>query len=90
MVEHQGVRIVGLTNPPAEMATHASFMYSNNVVKLLALFGAKGQLNPDWSDEIVIGVTLARGGRADPRRHRRSARRLPTCPSRHEVKESAE
>ncbi|MGA7836255.1 MAG: NAD(P) transhydrogenase subunit alpha [Acidimicrobiales bacterium] len=62
VVEHGGVRIVGLTNPPAEMGTHASFMYSNNVVKLLALFGAKGELNPDWSDEIVIGVTLARGG----------------------------
>lgn len=62
VIEHHGVRIVGLSNPPAEMATHASFMYSNNVVKLLALFGAKGQLNPDWSDEIVVGVTLARGG----------------------------
>ena len=62
VVDHQGVRIVGMSNPPAEMGTHASFMYSNNVVKLLALFGAKGQVNPDWSDEIVIGVTLARGG----------------------------
>jgi NAD(P) transhydrogenase subunit alpha len=62
VVEHRGVRIVGMSNPPAEMGTHASFMYSNNVVKLLALFGAKGQVNPDWSDEIVVGVTLARGG----------------------------
>lgn len=62
VIEHHGVRVVGLTNPPAEMGTHASFMYSNNVVKLLALFGAKGELHPDWNDEIVIGVTLARGG----------------------------
>jgi NAD(P) transhydrogenase subunit alpha len=63
VVEHQGVRIVGLSNPPAEMGTHASFMYANNVLKLLALFGAKGQLEPDWNDEIVIGVTVAHDGR---------------------------
>jgi NAD(P) transhydrogenase subunit alpha len=90
VVEHQGVRIVGLTNPPAEMATHASFMYSNNVVKLLALFGAKGQVHPDWSDEIVIGVTLARAGELT---HAATAEALgvpyvPITPP--EVKESTE
>jgi H+-translocating NAD(P) transhydrogenase subunit alpha len=62
VVEHHGVRIVGLANPPAEMGTHASFLYANNVLKLLGLFGAKGELAPDWSDEIVIGVTIARDG----------------------------
>ncbi|HVB51557.1 MAG TPA: NAD(P) transhydrogenase subunit alpha [Acidimicrobiales bacterium] len=62
VVEHGGVRIVGLANPPAEMGTHASFMYANNVLKLLGLFGAKGVLNPDWNDEVVIGVTVTRGG----------------------------
>jgi NAD(P) transhydrogenase subunit alpha len=89
VVEHQGVRIVGMSNPPAEMATHASFMYSNNVVKLLALFGAKGQLNPDWSDEIVIGVTLARAGELT---HAATAEALGATyvPIKAEVKESAE
>jgi NAD(P) transhydrogenase subunit alpha len=92
VIEHQGVRIVGLSNPPAEMATHASFMYSNNVVKLLALFGAKGQVNPDWSDEIVIGVTLARSGELT---HVATAEALavpyvPITPEVPEVKESAE
>jgi NAD(P) transhydrogenase subunit alpha len=62
VVDHDGVRIVGLSNPPAEMGTHASFMYANNVLKLLALFGTKGQLTPDWNDEIVIGVTVASDG----------------------------
>src|SRR5580692_3318131 len=62
IIEHHGVRVVGLTNPPAEMGTHASFMYANNVLKLLALFGAKGELTPDWSDEIVLGVTVASEG----------------------------
>ena len=46
VIDHQGVRIVGMSNPPAEMATHASFMYANNVLKLLALFGAKGAARP--------------------------------------------
>jgi NAD(P) transhydrogenase subunit alpha len=62
VVTHGGVRIVGLANPPAQMGAHASFMFANNVQKLLALFGAKGQLAPDWSDEVVVGVTVAREG----------------------------
>jgi NAD(P) transhydrogenase subunit alpha len=62
VVEHHGVRIVGMSNPPAEMGASASFMYANNVLKLLALFGSKGQLAPDWNDEVVIGVTVARDG----------------------------
>jgi NAD(P) transhydrogenase subunit alpha len=62
VVEHHGVRVVGLANPAAEMGAHASFMYANNVAKLLGLFGEKGQLNPDWNDEVVIGVTVARNG----------------------------
>lgn len=60
-VEHGGVRVVGLSNPPAQMGAHASFMYANNVLKLLALFG-KGELAPDWNDEVVIGVTVTSGG----------------------------
>jgi hypothetical protein len=32
------------------------------VLKLLGLFGSKGELNPDWNDEVVIGVTVARDG----------------------------
>jgi NAD(P) transhydrogenase subunit alpha len=62
VIEHQGVRVVGLANPPAQMGASASFMFANNVLKLFVLFGAKGQLNPDWNDEVVIGVTVARDG----------------------------
>ena len=62
IVERNGVRVVGLANPPALMGAHASFMYANNVIKLLGLFGAKGELAPDWNDDIVRGVTVARDG----------------------------
>lgn len=64
-VVHNGVSVVGLTNPPAEMGASASFMFANNVLKLLALFGAKGQLNPDWNDPVVIGVTVSRSGQVN-------------------------
>ena len=62
VVEHHGVRIVGLANPPSQMGASASFMFANNVLKLLALLASKGQLAPDWNDEVVIGVTVARDG----------------------------
>lgn len=62
IVEHQGVKIVGLSNPPATMGRHASTMYANNVVKLLGLFG-HGEVAPDWNDEIVLGTTLTSGGK---------------------------
>ena len=65
VVEHQGVRVVGLSNPPSEMGASARFMYANNVLNLLALCGAKGQLRPDWNDEVVIGVTVARDGKVN-------------------------
>ncbi|HEY5265567.1 MAG TPA: NAD(P) transhydrogenase subunit alpha [Acidimicrobiales bacterium] len=65
VIEHHGVRVVGLANPPSEMGTHASFMYANNVLKLLGLFGAKGVLSPDWNDEVVIGVTVTRDGQVN-------------------------
>ncbi|MFZ1062191.1 MAG: NAD(P) transhydrogenase subunit alpha [Acidimicrobiales bacterium] len=65
VVEHQGVRVVGMSNPPAEMGASASFMFANNVLKLLALFGSKGSVNPDWNDEVVIGVTVARDGKVN-------------------------
>lgn len=64
-VQHGGVRIVGLANPPSQMGASASFMYANNVLKLFGLFGAKGELSPDWNDEVVIGVTVARNGQVN-------------------------
>jgi NAD(P) transhydrogenase subunit alpha len=65
VVEHHGVRVVGMKNPPSEMGASASFMFANNVLKLLGLFGAKGQLAPDWNDEVVAGVTVARDGKVN-------------------------
>lgn len=88
VVEHGGVRIVGLANPPAQMGAHASFMFANNVLKLVALLGAKGELAPDWNDEVVIGVTVARDG-ALAHAPTAEALGLPHVAITPEVKESA-
>ena len=54
--------VVGMSNPPAGMPTHASFLYARNVVNLLALYAQKGEVSPDFDDEIVAGATVFRDG----------------------------
>ena len=56
--------VVGMTNPPAGMPTHASFLYARNVINLLELFSNEGALDPDWADEVVIGTTVLKDGEA--------------------------
>jgi NAD(P) transhydrogenase subunit alpha len=62
VVEHNGVHIVGMANPPSGMPTHASFLYARNVANVLALMGAEGAMAPDWDDEIVAGMCVLRQG----------------------------
>ncbi len=64
VVEHQGVHIVGMANPPSGMPTHASFLFARNVANVIALMGPEGTLTPDWDDEIVTGMCVLREGRA--------------------------
>jgi len=63
-VVHGGTTVVGMANPPAGMPTHASFLYSRNVMNLLALLGKDGAVSPDWGDEIVAGTCVLRDGAA--------------------------
>ncbi len=64
VVEHQGVHIVGMANPPSGMPTHASFLFARNVANVLGLMGPEGTLAPDWDDEIVTGMCVLRDGTA--------------------------
>jgi NAD(P) transhydrogenase subunit alpha len=61
-IDHNGVVVCGLRNPPSAMPTHASFLYSRNVANFLALIVADGQLRPDFDDEIVAGSCVVRAG----------------------------
>jgi NAD(P) transhydrogenase subunit alpha len=56
--------VVGLTNPPSQMPTHASFLFARNIYNLLALFGKGGEVAPDWNDEIVRATAVVRNGQA--------------------------
>ena len=55
-----GVTIVGTTNFPATMPTHASQLLSRNVASLIGLFVTDGQVALDWDDEIVAGACVTR------------------------------
>ena len=61
-VHHQGVTVVGMSNPPASMPTHASFLYARNIANFLGLLVKDGQLAPDFDDEIVVGTCVVRDG----------------------------
>jgi NAD(P) transhydrogenase subunit alpha len=58
-----GVTLVGLTNPPATMPTHASFLYARNIANFMGLLVRDGELAPDFDDEIVAGTCVVREGR---------------------------
>jgi NAD(P) transhydrogenase subunit alpha len=62
VVVTHGVTIVGLSNPPAAMPTHASFLYARNIANFLALLVKDGELDPDFEDEIVAGTCVVRNG----------------------------
>jgi NAD(P) transhydrogenase subunit alpha len=55
-----GVTIVGTTNVPSTMPTHASQLLSRNVASLLGLIVKDGQVALDWDDEIVAGACVTR------------------------------
>jgi len=57
-----GVTVVGMSNPPASMPTHASFLYSRNIANVLGLLVHDGVLSPDFDDEIVAGTCVVRDG----------------------------
>jgi NAD(P) transhydrogenase subunit alpha len=61
-VEHHGVSIIGPVNLPASVPTHASQLYSKNVVNLTLHLFQKGATRPDFGDEITKGCVITDGG----------------------------
>jgi NAD(P) transhydrogenase subunit alpha len=62
-VVRHGVKIIGCLNIPATVPYHASAMYANNLVKLVALLVDKeGKLNLDIADEVIAGCLVCQGG----------------------------
>jgi NAD(P) transhydrogenase subunit alpha len=55
-----GVTIVGTTNVPSTMPTHASQLLSRNMAAIVGLLEKDGELVLDWDDEIVAGACVTR------------------------------
>jgi NAD(P) transhydrogenase subunit alpha len=72
-VRHGNVRIVGPVNLPAQLAYHASEMYSRNLYNLLIPALKQGALNIDWTDEVFVGTALTHAGQV---RHEPTAKLL--------------
>ena len=64
VVEVNGVKIVGQSNLPGEVANNASQMYSNNLTNLLQEFWNEesGELELDPEDDIVMSCVITRSG----------------------------
>src|SRR5437763_64752 len=59
-IVESGITIVGTTNLPSTMPTHASQLLSRNVASPVALLVRDGELVLDWDDEIVAGACVTR------------------------------
>ena len=59
-IESEGVTIVGLTNLPSTMPTHASQLLSRNIAAVIGLIVSDGAVALDWDDEIVAGACVTR------------------------------
>jgi NAD(P) transhydrogenase subunit alpha len=62
VVTEGGVTILGPTNLPSEIPTHASQMFSGNVTNFLLNLVKKGQIVLNLDDEIIRETLTAQGG----------------------------
>ena len=62
-IVHQGVKIVGPVNLPAQLAFHASEMYARNLFNFLKpALGKDAALAIDWQDEVFAQSCLTHAG----------------------------
>ena len=59
-VVRSGVTIVGFTDLPSQMSSHASQLYARNVSALLLHLAPEGELTLDFDDEITAGACVTR------------------------------
>jgi H+-translocating NAD(P) transhydrogenase subunit alpha len=63
VVDVGGVKIVGIANLPARIATDTSALYARNLVAFAELLRNKeGALAPDYEDEILKAAMVTQGG----------------------------
>jgi NAD(P) transhydrogenase subunit alpha len=66
--------VIGPSNLPSEMATHASQLYAKNLENLLGLMvDEEGNLKLDFSDEVIAGACITHDGEIRNERAREAA-----------------
>jgi len=76
VVRHD-VTIIAPLHISSELAYHASQMYAKNISALVTLLAPKGELNLNFSDDIIDAVTVTAGGQV---RHEPTRKRLGLAP----------
>jgi NAD(P) transhydrogenase subunit alpha len=61
-VDVDGVKVIGPRNLISDMAAHASQLYAKNLENFIDLIVTEGNLNIDFSDEVVAGACLTHDG----------------------------
>ncbi len=56
------VTVVGPLNVPSMLGEHASELYAKNQYNLIELFLKNGEINLDWSDEVLAKTVLTHAG----------------------------
>jgi len=76
-VIHNEVSILGPTNLPAQVPTHASEMYARNLFNFLQPAITDGGLVIDWTDEVFAGAVLTHDGIVRHEATGQATRRMP-------------
>ncbi|HEX9247991.1 MAG TPA: Re/Si-specific NAD(P)(+) transhydrogenase subunit alpha [Gemmatimonadaceae bacterium] len=76
VVRHD-VTIIAPLHISSELAYHASQMYAKNISALVTLLAPKGELNLNFSDDIIDAVTITADGQV---RHEPTRKRLGMAP----------
>jgi H+-translocating NAD(P) transhydrogenase subunit alpha len=61
-VTHRGVTVLGPTNLPGTVPTHASQLYGRNLANVLLHLCKEGRLRSESDDEITRAILVTRGG----------------------------
>jgi H+-translocating NAD(P) transhydrogenase subunit alpha len=73
-VDVDGVKVIGPTNLPSEMAADASQLYAKNVENLVGLMvDEEGNLKVDFDDEVLAGACITHEGEIRNERAREAA-----------------
>lgn len=62
ITDNNHVKIIGPTNLPSKMPTHASELFAKNLYNFLSPFIKDGNFTLDWEDEVVKGSLLCKDG----------------------------